>query len=593
MIEVGLFPLDGFIPKGLWWASMSVKNWVYGGKFPSPQSVVDDAVYAAHKYRNKQCELELAKRQRHYDILRRFAPEFVEAEKDVQCLESELASCRESIQAEKMKQRTKHPVGCKHWTSRISDIKAELKTARAKQKEAKHSAYDDPKVKAAIIENAEQHKAEFAQAKQESGLYWGTEAIVTQSCRSFSSGAPPRYVRYEGAGQLAVQVQGGMDTKDLTNPNTLVYLEGEGRLRTAKIRIASDDGRQVFADLPIVMHRELPDGRVKWAFLQRRKRANKTRYSLRMSIEVGDGGSSEVLPGEVSIHVGWRMLPDGLKVATWLGSDGKKGELVLPNKHLEDYARLDEIKSTRDREFNDEVDILRKWMADSVIPGWMEEATGHIHSWMSQKRLAALVIQWRDNRFDQDRKIFERLDRWRKKDKHAWQNFARLSERISGRRKTIYQTFLCELSKQYGVAIIASIDAKELNENSDPEDLETDPTIHHRRSKWAAVSTLLQYVQEKWPDRCIDVEGKNMSRQCMHCGHVNEPQGRRIECRECGEIWDIDSNAATVMLAILEAKELKASEAMEKLLKMQEARRKKIAARKHGELAMKTQGGNG
>jgi hypothetical protein len=577
---------------------LSVKNWVYGGKVPTPQEAVDEAIFTAHKYRNKLCELELEKRKRHYDLLRRLAPEFVAAEETVATLEAALGACREKIQAERVKQRTKTPTGCKTWIAESADIKSRLKDARAVLKAAKHAAYDDPAVKAAMDANSEQHKSECAQAKQESGLYWGTEAVIRDSCRSFASGAPPKFARYEGRGQLAVQVQGGMDCSKAIDENTLVYIVGEGRKRTAKVRIASDGGRPVFADLPIVFHRDLPDGAIKWAFLQKRMRANKPKYSLRLAIDVADPVDVQVPPGEVAIHVGWRKHGDGLKVVTWLGSDGEKGSLVLPASHCEDYLKLDKIKSERDIEFGKAIDHLRGWLeCRGDVPEFLEEVRSHLHAWKSQKRLAALVVAWRDARFDPwDIDIFEYLEAWRKKDKHAWQHDARLRERIAGRRKTIYQTFLCGLARRYGVAIVAPIDAKELTENSEPEDLTADPTLQHRRAKWAAVSTLIQYAREKWPERCIEVDGANMSRQCMRCGHVNEPQGKRVQCHGCGATWDVDINAATVMLergqaaardgaldALVEAKEKKAEAAREKLAKMIQARRD-ASARKRAEM---------
>lgn len=576
---------------------MSVKNWVYGGRIPSPQDVVDDGVYAAHKYRNKLCELELAKRERHYDLLRRLAPAFVEAEASAKSLEIELGVVREMIQAERKKQQTKTPTGVSGYMKRAAEIKDLLKEARATLKSAKLAAYSDPKVKAAMAENAEQHKEECAKAKEDSGLYWGTELVVSQACRSFGSGSPPKFKRYTGQGQLAVQVQGGMDCSEALAPNTLVYIEGEGRRRTAKIRIGSTENRSpIFADMPIVMHRELPEGRIKWAFLQRRKRADKARYSLRFSVEVDDAPASEIPPGEVAIHVGWSMTPSGLKVATWLGSDGDWGVLVLPISHCDDYERLSEIQARRDNQFNEARERLQEWMEGRELPEWFTGATKLLHAWKQPLRLAILVNQWRDSRIDQDERIFSLLDQWRKRDKHAWQHFARLSERVTGRRKSWFGTFLSGLAKRYGVCVIAPVNVSELTENSDPEDVSADPKQMHKHARWAAPSLLLQLAKEKWPERCIEVDCANMSRQCMHCGHVNEPQGRRIQCHGCGRTWDIDFNGATVMLArgqaakdsgaldaLVEAREAKAVAAKEKLEKLAKARREKLAARKSEE----------
>lgn len=563
-------------------------NWCYGAKSPDIEQAVSDAIFAAHRYRNKLCELELAKRERHYELLRRLAPNFVAAESAVADEEKQLCEVRESIQAERVKQRTKSPKGIQ----RANWLKLTLKELRVLLKDAKLAAYQDPRVIAAMDQNAAQHKAECAEAKAASGLYWGTEAIVKQACGSFASGAPPRFKRYEGEGQLAVQLQGGLDCSDAERYNTLCYI-GESidhRRRKCYIRIGSNGGRPVFACVPIVFHRPLPKGKIKWAYLERRKIADHVRWTIRLTIDE-EREPTPAIPGTVAIHTGWRMEPSGLRVATWIGSDGNGGTLMLSESHYNDYLEVDRVRSDRDREFNAIKDRLRDWLKDqSEVPEWMAEAKRYIHQWKSQARLAALWWRWKDERLLLDAEIFDAVGQWRKQDKHRWQHERRLSVRIVRRRKDVFRNFAASIARQYGVAIVSKIAAKELTENSDPESLDRDNTASHRHAKWAAVSELVAMIGEKYCTRCVNVDCKNISQQCSRCGSVASTGKRIRQCSDCGYTEDVDTRAAKNVLArgrvalengaVLELEQqqrVKAEKAKEKLLKMQAARK---AARK-------------
>lgn len=587
---------------------MPMLNWVYGAKSPDIEGAVNKAIYAAHQYRNRICELELAKRERHEALLRRLAPEYVAACQAIESAEAELGEAREAIQRERTRQRTKKPQGVQHWVDAAAIAKAKLKELRAECKAAKQAAYEDSAVTAAMRENSDQYKAERAEAKAASGLYWGTEAIVSQSCASFSSGAPPRFKRFEHEGQLAVQLQGGLDCQEATSRGTLLQLivpdDLAGMLaergtaprslcRTECLfRIASDEtGKPIFARVPIVFHRPLPNGKIKWAYLERRMIANRPKWSIRLTIDVQET-RQPANDRLVAVHVGWRSEQQGLRVASWIGDDGRAGYLRLSHGHCDDYLHLDEVRSARDSAFNEHRDLLKDWISENAnwLPDWMCETKSTMHAWKSPKRLAALVLRWRDERVYGDGDMFVTMNEWRKRDKHQWQHERRLWARIVRRRTDLYRNFAKSLSDRYGIVAIAQIDAKELVEHSTPEELERDNSLATRRAKWAAVSDLLRIIRERFPLRCIETVAAGISQQCANCGEKNKVKHRKVQCCGCGKTYDIDENgmantlargeAAIKSGALLEAvaaQEDKARKAQEKLHKMQEARR---AARK-------------
>lgn len=581
---------------------MATKNWVYGAKTPDIEQAVDAATLAAHRYRNRLCELEIDKRKRHEELLQRLAPGYVAACNAVEAAETRLAEIREAIQAERVKQRTKKPTGCDSLTAEATATKAQLKQLRATRKIEKQAAYSMPAVAEAMKVNTAQHKAQCAEAKTASGLYWGTEAIVRQACGSFASGAPPRFKRYDGEGQLAVQLQGGLDCADAERSNTLCYLGDaiDRKRRWCYIRIGSDGRAPIFARVPIVFHRPLPAGRIKWAYLERRKIASHVRWSIRLTIDC-DPETDRCRDGEVAIHTGCRMEPSGLRVCTWLGSDGERGCLRLPTSHCDDYYKLDEIKSQRDLAFNEAIGQFMQWRAKQTeLPEWLSELTSHIHQWKSANRLDDLAWRMYAHPTHDDDDIVDRLMDWRKQDKHRWQNERRLSVRIVRRRNDLFRNFAKQMSDRYGVAIVSPIDAKELTENSNPEDLERDNTQAHRHAKWAAVSTLTQCVREKFPLHCIEVSSVDITRQCCNCGTLSASTSRKVQCLECGHTHDVDDNAVVntlargeaaiksgALLELVAAQEDKAASKAAKLAKMQEANR---GARKHKQITKELQG---
>lgn len=577
---------------------MSIKNWCYGIRSVSPTDSIDDALFRAHHYRNAICHLEREKRERHEALLQKHAADYVDACSAVVNAENHLVAVLSQIQSERIKQRTKKPKGVKHLTTECKETRFLLKDLRAARKAVKLSAYGRPAVIAAMDQNLAHYKEGRAAASLKSGLYSGTKAAVVKSCESFSSGAPPRFTRYNGTGQLAVQLHGGLECDHATRANTLCYLDDDsrdGKLIDCYIRVASDErGRPVFAKCRVVMHRDLPVGKIKWAYLEKRKIADHVRYTLRLTIDCVDEQSKQSDDRWCAVHVGWIVRPNGLRVGLWEGCDGRKGEIVLSNEHCADYLTLDTIRSTRDVAFNEARDRLREWMRDrDDLPEWMIDGTSHIAQWKSPQRLAGLVLRWRDNRIDGDDDVFDAMNLWRKADKKRWQHSSRLSARICRRRDNQYRNLAYMLSQRYGVCYVGKIDAKKLTENSTPDELERDNTAAHRHAKWAAVSTLIAKIGEKFPERMIAVDTINLSRECHKCGHIAPESKPHIQCNGCGATWHRDDNALVntiargqlmqksgTLLELQQQKELKEKKALEKLAKMHEGNRKKIAARK-------------
>lgn len=568
------------------------RNYVYHVR-DVESDIIDDAIYAAHRYRNKLCELERAKRDRHQQLLQRLVPDYVRLSHAAESLDTRIGDLYERFAAEKARQGKKRPKGVDDITAEITALKAQRRETYAELKAAKQAAYERDDVQQAMAANQAVWKRERKIAKDESGLYWGTEAVVAASCKSFSSGAPPRFTRYTGEGQLAVQFQGGRHTGELNGgePNTLCYLDDiDANHAYAYFRVASDNGRPVFARCKVAFHRPLPAGAAKWCYLERRKRANHDRWALRFTVE-----SRETIERDkstwVAVHFGWVMQSSGLRVATWKGCDGRSGAVVLPLSHIDADEETYEIRSERDREFNERRAEMLAWCEGKTLPEWLAERMKHAAKWKSPRRMASLIVEWRTNRFRGDAAIYETMETWRKWDKHRWQHETRVKLRAVGRRNDMYRCFAKRLAEEYGVLYYCAIQkAKLVRKPAADQDDGPDATTHRRRAQQAATSTLQRYLLERFPLHAIAVDSTNLTKECSRCGAVCDTQHKRdLLCTSCGRI-DVDENAIAntiargqvaqeegALLELVSAERDKADALAARLKKMQAANR---AARK-------------
>lgn len=570
-----------------------MKNIVFGTKVEDSKAI-EDAIFAAHKYRNKLCEIELRRRAAYHELLREYCPDVVRLEAEANRLTELIEENQATIRQQRMEQRTKTPKGevVRSARSAVKDIQAERKEVYANLESARIQARENEFFVAADQSLQSDAKEWLSEAKRDSGLYWATEGVVKMFCREFSSGPPPSFKRYDGEGQIAVQYQGGLPSSDIGIPNTLIYFgEQMGSRIECFFRVASDERKNpIFARLLVKNHREIEPGKIKWAYIEKRMAADNVRWKLRLTV---DEDRKPQIPHDdsrwVAVHFGWAMQHNGLRSATWHGFDGSRGAVVLDKCHLADYDKLDQIRSEIDRTFNEAIELLRVFASKrkgNENPEWFAESMPHFGKWRSFRRFMRFMLRWRDDRFDGDESAFASLWELHKEIKHRWQHRERLSLRVAKRREHQYRCFVRDLQKRYEVVFLAHVDTKELNENSSPEDLERDNTKSHRHSKWAAVATLEGFIRERYALATVAVNSKNLTRQCANCGELNVVKRRSVQCRGCGNTWDVDENAIANTItrgesavksgALLESKQRqdgKDERAKEKLAKMHEGAR--------------------
>lgn len=452
--------------------SQPSKIYKYGCLPPAQGAeAVAEQMLLAHRYRNDLVAAELDRRAQWKAILLGASPGIAAMEEAIRSGEEELARACQAEAAERAERRSKKAGPAAALKKQIAAV---LKANRADLKRLRLDASKRPDVAAALADLAAADSARKKALRKASGLYWGTYLAVEQAAASMGRGSPPKFHRFTGGGRIAVQVQKGLTPAQLADGDDsrcrLILTGRVGRggrpLGEFWLRAKSDgaDG-PVWCVLPFVYHRPLPEAsRLKWAYLHRRRCGTRWRWDLSLVVSRGDGWPlpDAAADGAVGIHVGYRETPDGLLVATWAGSDGDEGRLVIPTADLDRWAGPDARRADRDRVFNAHRDILADWVRDNPAPDWLREATATIRQWRSQGRMAGVAIRWRDNRFDGDGEAFDTLESWRRADAREWDSEAGQRARAIRWRDDLYRNFVAGLRRRYRLARVRAVDYAKL-----------------------------------------------------------------------------------------------------------------------------------
>lgn len=408
------------------------------------------------------------------------------------------------------------------------------------------------------------------------GAYLLAEAAADQARKTPNE---PHFRRWDGTGTVAVQLQKGLTVADLlAGKHTFARLSldfsargpkglpfGDGRPRAIlSIRVGSAGRAPIWASIEVIWHRSLPESaRIKWIRLHRRRVGVHWKWSVQFVLEglAGWARSTRVSTrGMIAIDVGWRKMANGdMRVATWVDDAGGVGALRVPARLLERWAKVHDLRSIRDRAFNAERDALRAWLADTpTVPEWLRKTASHLHAWRSTARLASLALRWRISRFNGDDGIFERLEAWRRRDKHllSWECFQR--KNVLRARREIYRVFAAHRIQLYRRVVVERLDLRDFAElpNRDVGDAPDDYATANSRGRrfLAAQSELLGAIaaaSQKVGAEFIETVAEWTTQHCHDCG-TREPFDAAVEvmhvCSTCGVEWDQDVNAARNLL---------------------------------------------
>jgi hypothetical protein len=591
--------------------TMTTKNHTYAALSPliGGQSVAEQ-MRAAHRYRNKLCELELARRAAADSLARQVSPEYaaLAAEYDAasaavddiyQQLRGHRASARKRVDPT-AEQRLAITAAKKRRAEIVDRMKAAKARAYAaiKELQAPHWADADVAVprddetkpatrkravrahalaameSAGIDGGQRRYENACREARAESGCYWGTYLAVEDACKEFSTGTPPRYERWDESGTVAVQLMGGVSVEDAYEcDDTRLRVDYTAGDKNANVwmRIGSEGRDPIWAKIPVIMHRPLPaGGDIRWAYLHRERDAHGYRWRFRFVVNEApaeDVDEPERIGEVVALHFGWRIMGDDrIRSIVWAGSDGRRGEVLIDEDYQVRHGR-EIVATVNGREHAEAKQSMRstwldefrpmivEWLgqAGDIVPEWLRERTKTIAHWRSFPAFHSLCEDWYRARFTGDEIIFRRLDEWRKADKILWQSQQRASERIIARRNDQYRSLLKRLSAEYRLCAMAKVDWKTMATKDREEDDVTQTSYQRANSRLAAPGVASAFAREYFGNRIVMVDAKNITTICRLCGHDSgkglDRSKRECRCHGCGETWDQDVNAVANTLA--------------------------------------------
>lgn len=563
------------------------------------REAIERELRSLSQYRNAVREVEVERRARYREAVQRY-PDVAEYQQRIGLISQEIDQLVEEAKAERKAQRKR--VKDPERTVRIKELKLQRKELVAKVKETKAQLADAPEV-LAVEQYAREawkamYNAEFAPRA------WGTRLRADEHLhQSFTqSKEDPRFRRYDGTGEIAVQIQssnkdgvtrGGLTTEGLLAcKDTRARLEHcKGRYYRLHLRVDSEGRAPVWASWPVVLHRPLPPGaNIKWVVAQRIRAPHRGTlghpdcgftWQVLFIIE----STSFIVPLRTSGHVGainfgFRKLDEAgsLRVGYVVGTDGTRREITLESygpreRHSGRYQYpsgrerrhrpsvrvglqfADKKRSQRDTEFNA---IRKKLMAArDTAPEWLQQATETLPHWRNPAKLHRVRVRWAGERYDGDGEIFAAVDSWARADRHNMQHEVGCRERAYAARTAMYRSIARELCLQFReIRIPKSALAKlRIKRRADQEGESELETSQRRQLNDAAAYSFIQALRlmaQNTGAVIVECDPAYISSVHFTCGEKCNADMRpsiEVQCEHCGHTFDQDENAALNLLA--------------------------------------------
>ena len=525
--------------------------------------LVWDQMRKRHLFRNQLVEVEHKRREKCEAAIRQHCPRIAELDGPLADARKTLKSLREASRAANKAARRRVGLNKKEIVAArqvLEDVKLEHGNLRRATYRSASEHGSNQVLRGELNAIGAWANGEDKRLYNECKIAWGSRLQTCAAMRNRRKGAPPKFRRWDASGKTAVQLQKGLPVNDVDENDTRlrireVKIRSRGKVKAvASLRIGSARRKPIWADIPFHMHRPLPAGaNIKWAWLLARRVGAKVSWKIQFTVSRACGWAKPDLAksGKVGIDLGWRKVEDGRRVACWVGDDGARGTLVIPTKELSRWQKAKDLRSIRDKNFNEVLRTITLWLkAHENLPEWLRTRAATIHAWRSEARLASLVIQWRNARFDGDDEIFDQLERWRRHDKHLLQWEVNQEGKAIRWRNGVYRKFAAMIRRRYHTVILEDINWRLLQERDEEDEEDEGFSRPNDSHVIAAVGTLASYLAESAAEtRRVDPAFTTAT--CHKCGYVCEwNQAAEVchTCEHCGETWDQDYNAAENLL---------------------------------------------
>lgn len=537
-------------------------NWVYGLKPPhAGLPAIRAQLIEATRFYNVLIAIEQRRRRLFDAFMQQNHPELEVLTRELQQLEDAIQVVRAEMKAANA--RNKKRISDPERKKQIKALALQKKPLYTQAKALREAVYGDPGFKARVKSIDDNARKWRLAARAAARLYWGTynqiERSVEQAIK-MSRPAPPGFRRYTGSGAVSFQSQAGTDPRALEN-GTLVRIvnlsepRGDGcRIGELWFRVGSvEKGKPLWAKARIYMHRPFPEGcLIKFGHLHCQQRGRHEHWQVRFALTRVEGfGKTDCAPGgKVAIDIGWRKMTNGLRVAYWVGDDGREGEVILPEKELGIVNYIRQLQSEQSLAFDAIRILFVEWLkCGEAVPEWLAQRTQSLDKWKSAARLCRLMDFWNRNRFDGDKTIFDKLWKWHRHDRMKFDERVNLRKKQELRRRDFYRCIAAQLRREYHTLVVEAWNIAEFRTKPKVEQ-EQQPYGAKEYADLAAVGEFRGYLTET-AAACVRIPAAMTTQACANCGNRSqEPDPQRLvhTCQTCGATYDQDRNAAVNLL---------------------------------------------
>ncbi len=438
------------------------------------------------------------------------------------------------------------------------------------KRRSRRAALGREDVKQAIRQAAEEHNAQWRQSRKASGLYWGNYLDVEAAYRRARQ-SRPRGLRFHHArdeGSLSIWFLKGLPVQDVWGGNPFLAIgpvptqawssskraERRRLCRTTfRFRIGTSGNHQpMYLSGTVVLHRPPPsEGTIRIASLARVRIADAVRYRLVLTVasQVATRTDRETVTG---VDLGWRKMPEGLRVAVAVDQAGVRHDLVLPPQLLMAFDQLRGLQAVRDRAFNEARDALANWRDQQAdVPHWFRDETARLRQWRSAPRLRELLERWADRHWPGDDAGYRLLWAWFHGDgegwhgdRHLWRWQAHQRDQARAHRRELYRRFAAQIARSCGMLVLEHFDIRSVMGKGELSEVARMRAI----ASAGELRSILEHTAEREGVPVVFVSSIDTTRTCHCCGAAQEDFGplkeMRHRCWSCGNEWDQDENAA-------------------------------------------------
>ena len=170
----------------------------------------------------------------------------------------------------------------------------------------------------------------------------------------------------------------------------------------------------------------------------------------------------------VAVDLGWRLLPEGLRVAYWEDERGDHGQLLLEPAVLWQFSKLNDLRSIQDQHLRAALDALAPGRKPARAPAGMD--LSHVSEWRKPWRLLRLYRAWKDCRVEGDEAAFAALIAWKERHDHLHEWEANLRDQVIRHRKEIYRRFVAGLLRTHGRVFLEDLQIRSMARKDRPEE---------------------------------------------------------------------------------------------------------------------------